>query len=349
MSKKARPPVRRRFGGVRSSKAAGPLAGGAYAGIREPDNGPRTPLADFFIILLGLGFMRIGMTVLTSVLIFFSIPFVYPFEPPILKFEAPPSFQSTVTRLERIDQSRFRQPLDLVGLSNPGDPIRVVVPSEHSQWAQHAPDWAAGYAIPRREIIVILPQRVVAYPYDSLENVLVHEVAHVFNARAAKGHIIPRWFDEGLAMVAARTWDFEDGARLTWALIMGNPVSLETLDDLFYEDSGSAKKAYVLSHALVRFFIQKFGRNWPRDMFVFISQGASFREAFFQTTSRPLRKAEAAFWANQSVLTRWAPAITSTIVLWLGILGLALYVFKKQRQRAKAVRRQWKEEDDFDL
>jgi hypothetical protein len=35
-----------------SSKAAGHLAGGAYEGVREHDKGPRTPLADFFNILL---------------------------------------------------------------------------------------------------------------------------------------------------------------------------------------------------------------------------------------------------------------------------------------------------------
>ena len=35
-----------------SSKAAGPLAGGAYKKVREHGKGPRTPLAAFFNILL---------------------------------------------------------------------------------------------------------------------------------------------------------------------------------------------------------------------------------------------------------------------------------------------------------
>ena len=293
--------------------------------------------------------MRIDIYGLASLFFFSFVSFVHPFQNPTLEFEASESLQATVTRLERVDQSRFRESLDLVGLSRPGKPIQVVVASEQSDWGQHAPDWASGYAIPRRGLIVILPQRVVAYPYDSLENVLVHEVAHIFNARAARGQILPRWFDEGLAMVVARAWDFEDGARLTWAIVTGDPVSLEALEGLFHEDKGSARKAYVLSHALVRFFIHEFGRDWPRNMLALISQGVSFQEAFFRTTFRPLHKAEAAFWANQTVWTRWAPAATSTITLWLGILGLALYVFRKQRRRAKTLKRQWQEEDDFDL
>ena len=53
MFKKARSPARSRFGGARSSKAAGPLVRGAYRGVREDDKGTRTPLADFFNILPG--------------------------------------------------------------------------------------------------------------------------------------------------------------------------------------------------------------------------------------------------------------------------------------------------------
>lgn len=292
--------------------------------------------------------MRIGISGLAGLFFFSSVSFVFPFENPSLVFEASESFRSTVARLERIDQSRFRESMDLVGLTRPGDPIRVIVASEQSEWAQHAPTWASGYAIPRRGIIVILPQRVVAYPYDSLESVLSHEVAHIFTARASRGQIIPRWFDEGLAMVAARAWDFEDGARLTWAIVIGDPISLEDLDTLFHEDRASAKKAYVLSHALVRFFIQEFGRDWPRKMLALISQGVSFQEAFSRTTFRPLNNGEAAFWANQTVWTRWVPAVTSTIALWLGILVLAFYAFKKQRQRAKTLKRKWQEENDRD-
>ena len=291
--------------------------------------------------------MRTCLSGLAGLFFFSSVSFVYPLESPTLVFEASRSNQATVTRLERIDQSQFRDSLALVGLTQPGDPIRVIVAAEQTEWAHQAPSWASGYALPQRGIIVILPQRVVSYPYDSLENLLFHEVAHIFATRASGGQTLPRWFDEGLAMVAARAWDFEDGARLTWALVAGEPVSLKDLDELFHEDGGSARKAYVLSHALVRFFIQEFGRDWPSNVLAVMSHGQSFREAFFRTTFVSLDKAEATFWANQTMWTRWVPAVTSTVALWIGIVGLALYAFKKQRQRAKTLKRKWQEEDDL--
>ena len=262
-------------------------------------------------------------------------------------FEATESFQSIVPRLERIDQDRYRESMELVGLTRAGDPIQIIVASDESEWGRHAPSWASGYALSRLGIIVLLPERVVGYPYDSLENVLSHEVAHILTARASGNHDLPRWFDEGLAMVAAHSWDFEETARLKWAMVIGNDIPLSELNALFHKDGASAKKAYVLSHALVRYFIQQYGRSWPQTMLRAISQGLSFEEAFIRTTFTPLDKAEAAFWAQQTVWTRWVPAITSTLALWLGIVGLAFYAYRKQRQRAKSLQQQWKDEDDL--
>ena len=238
--------------------------------------------------------------------------------------------------------------MELVGLTRAGEPIRVILASEESEWGQHAPSWASGYALSRLGIIVILPERVVAYPYDSLENVLSHEVAHILTARASGSHVLPRWFDEGLAMVAAHSWDFEETARFNWAIMMGNSFSLDDLNALFQKDGASAKKAYVLSYGLVRFFIQQYGRSWPQTILRALSRGLSFEEAFIRTTFTPLDRAETAFWAQQTVWTRWVPAITSTLALWLGIVGLAFYAYRKQRQRAKSLQQQWKDEDDLD-
>ena len=49
-----------------SSKAAGPLVRGADTVVREHDNGPRTPLADFFNILLGAFLSMGGITACVS-------------------------------------------------------------------------------------------------------------------------------------------------------------------------------------------------------------------------------------------------------------------------------------------
>ena len=264
---------------------------------------------------------------------------------PLLIIEGPSTLSPITTRLQEIDSGRIQSIMSLVGVEQPGRPIRVIVAPEQSDWARQAPEWVSGYAISQQHLIVVLPERVMGYPYDSLESLLAHEIAHILIGRAAGGQPVPRWLDEGLAMVAAHSWDFEDRARLVWAMVMGRPTSLEELSQQFHQDRSSVHQAYVLSHAFVRYGLQQFGDAWPKRLLASIAQGRSFPQAFVHTTGRSLDQVQADFWTNQNLWTRWVPVVTSSLALWMGILGLAFYVFKKQRQRAEAVKRKWEEDD----
>ena len=98
----------------------------------------------------------------------------------------------------------------LLRLDDPGGAIRVVLASDTSDWARQVPPTTAGFAVGEDSLVVLFPSRSLTYPHDTLEDVLHHEVAHVLIARAAGGRPVPRWFHEGLAMTAERTWGFED-------------------------------------------------------------------------------------------------------------------------------------------
>ena len=269
-------------------------------------------------------------------------------EPPRLLVEGPPSLSAITKRLQTINTTRVLSIMSLVGVNLPGNPIRIIVAPEESEWAQQAPAWVSGYAISDQHLIVVLPERVISYPYDSLESLLEHELAHILIGRAAGGQSVPRWFNEGLAMVAEHSWDFDDQARLLWALLTDEPTSLTELETLFHQDRATTGHAYTLSHALVRHFMQEFGSEWPKRLLASLSQGYTFEIAFARTTSHSLEQAHAQFWDNQSSWSRWIPVATSSGVLWVSIILLALFVFKKQRQRAEAVKRQWRE-DDWDF
>lgn len=146
-------------------------------------------------------------------------------------------------------------------------------------------------------------------------------------------------------MVAAQSWGFEDRARLAWAMVVRHPTALLELEHQFQQDRTSAHHAYVLSHAFVRYGIQQFGDEWPKHVLASLQQGMSFQDTIVHTTTQSLEQIQANFWNEQSLWTNWIPVFTSSIALWLGILGLALYVFKKQRRRAEAIQQEWKEEE----
>lgn len=291
--------------------------------------------------------MRYGHHVIGGLLLFLLMAQSLPAaEPPQLIIQAPESLRSLATRLRNVKTQKFLSTMQLTGLEHPGPPIHVILASEQSTLADQAPSWASGYAISHQGVIVLLPERVPSYPYTSLDMVLSHEIAHVLVARAARGRPVPRWFDEGLAMVAARTWDIEDRARLVWAMVAASHVSFAQVNALFQQDQASARRAYVLANAVVRDLLQRYGPEMPKHVLALIAHDVPFEDALFRVTSSTVAEVEASFWTrHQYMWTRWIPVVTSSIVLWTGIVLLAVYAFKKQRKRAAVLKREWEEED----
>jgi Peptidase MA superfamily len=263
-------------------------------------------------------------------------------------FEAPESLEPLAAQLKEIKPQSLQRMMDFMGLQQPGPPIRVILAPNGSPLAQEAPEWMSGYAVSHVSTIVLLTDRVLTYPNDSLNEVFLHEIGHILAHRASGEQLLPRWFDEGLAMMAARRWDLEDRARLVWAMVSDTQISLNDLNTLFVKDEASVRRAYVLAYAFTLDLLEHTGQDTPKRILAKVQQGIPFPEAFAQTTFMTLTQAEEQFWSRQTLWNRWIPVATSSGMVWLAITLLTFLAFTRQRKRAAAIKKQWRE-DDFDL
>ncbi len=266
-------------------------------------------------------------------------------EPPELLFEAPAVLAPQVERLEKLDPSGLAAIMDLLGLDRPGPPIRVKLAREGSPEARHAPSWAVAYALGGAGLVVLIPSRVPGYPDHSLETVLRHEVAHVLIARAARHRRVPRWFNEGLAIHGARDWGFEDRARLTLATVRRGGVALADLDRRFAGGSHSASGAYALSAAFVRYLLDQHGPFVASRIFDQLARGHDFDRAFRRAVGTSLEAEEARFWRHLDIWSKWVPLLSSSTTLWILITLLALWAFKRRRERDAEQLAAWDEEE----
>ncbi len=262
--------------------------------------------------------------------------------------EAPESLEPLAAQLKEINPQSLQRMMDFMGLEHPGPPIRVILAPNGSPLAQEAPAWMSGYAVSGASTIVLLTDRSLTYPNNSLHDVFLHEIGHILAHRAAGEQPLPRWFDEGLAMMTARRWDLEDRARLVWAMVSDTQISLNDLNTLFVKDEASVRRAYVLAYAFTLDLLEHTGQDSPKRILAKVQQGMSFPEAFAQTTFMTLTQAEEQFWSRQTLWNRWIPVATSSGMVWLAITLLAFWAFTRQRKRAAAIKKQWRE-DDFDL
>ena len=267
---------------------------------------------------------------------------------PEMAIEAPESLRAVVNRIQRLDAGRLQAVMRLVGLRDPGNRIRVVLVPEESRIARDTAPWVAAFADASHDLIVLFPDRIGSYPHDSLEVVLHHEVAHILTARAAGGGRLPRWFNEGLASVAERTWGIGNRSRFLWATVVAGRPTVTALEGLFYSDARDAARAYIISHAIVRDVIRRHGAAVVPRILSGVAAGKTFDLAFIDATGTTVRGATRLFWRSSGGWEEWITFVASPFTLWTLITSLALAAIWRHRLRRAERRRRWEAEEALD-
>jgi hypothetical protein len=262
------------------------------------------------------------------------------------KLTVVPSSSAAASRIEAIDLDRLDANLARAGLALPPRIVVTLIPESDAR-ARSVPDWIAGLALEPAEI-VIFPERVLSYPYESLESVFRHEVAHLALSARAGGQPIPRWFHEGVAVSVDAGWGVTGRLRLLLAMT-GDPATAD-LARLFAANTETASaQAYGLSAALVADVQRRHGGRTPGAIAARVGAGVPFAQAFQLETGVTPDDAARRAWAGYRRWTMWVSVATSQAATWGLILAIALGAFIARARKRARRRRQWDDEDRIDI
>ena len=272
-------------------------------------------------------------------------------QPPVpdLIVDAPAALRAVAERVRAFEPQRLAGVSTLIGLDAAGPPVNVVVLPEDSPTARRTPPWVAAFADGDRDLVALFPDRIGSYPYDSLEAVLHHEVAHILIYRAAAGHRVPRWFNEGLASAAERNWGLDARSRLIWETLVGGEVSVTELEGLFAQGPREVARGYTLSDALVRDFLEAYGPDAAARLLGRMSDGETFESALYATTGMTASGLVARFWSRNRVWERWISVLGGPYFLWSFITLLALAAIWRSQVRRAERRRRWDAEERAEI
>ena len=240
-----------------------------------------------------------------------------------------------------MDMAAIERALQGAGLQVP-EVVRVALLDEADVRARSVPPWVVGEAF-GAESIVIYPQRIGAYPYDSLESVVTHEIAHLALSARAGGLPLPRWFHEGVATSVESRWEL--GTELRLLLAAHQDPAIEDVAWLFTSDSQPATTtAYLLSTVLIDDVRRRHGAAVPGEIAARVADGSSFDEAFMAVTGETPDRSAALAWRMYRRF-RWLPVLTSPSAVWGVILALSGVAFVARMRARRAKRAQWDEEE----
>lgn len=259
-----------------------------------------------------------------------------------LTVDAPPALARLADRVRAMDPDALERPLVRAGLEMPARVHITLIPDDDVR-ARATPRWVVGQAFGSNAII-IFPDRISSYPYDSLESVVLHEIVHLaLNARAG-GRPLPRWFHEGVAVSVESGWGL--GSQVRLLLAAGRGPALDDVSRLFRSESQpDTMLAYLLAAALVEDIRQRHGPAAPGAIAGLVSRGEAFDQAFLLETGVTVDAAAAAAWSTYRGWRRWMPIVAGPAGLWSWILLLAFIAFVARLRRRRQRRRQWDEEE----
>lgn len=220
------------------------------------------------------------------------------------------------------------------------DTIVILVATRREQFDSAVggrfPDWGVGCAIPELNAIIILSPFL--YPYQiELAEVLRHELAHLYLHQLVGHSRLPRWMDEGFAMLIGHQWRFGDDWQVGRAVLTGEDLTLHEIDALNRFGEGKARLAYGQSYLGMKYLLDEYG--WD-SFLLFVRELRRHNQldpAFMVAVGLDYAGFQDEYDTYLKTKYNWATLLSDTMLFWIVIvlLLIILYLFKRRHMKKK--------------
>ncbi|GMV43036.1 MAG: hypothetical protein AMXMBFR64_47520 [Myxococcales bacterium] len=242
--------------------------------------------------------------------------------------------------MERADRTleQIGRRLGALDVVTAGPPFEVNVASNREDFFAAQPSkgldtWVAGTAYPAQGLIIL---STAPDQFFSLPEIFRHEIAHVALYRAAGDRFMPRWLDEGLAILLAGETVAGRLEAAAGAALSGRLIPLADLERGFPAEDAAARLAYAESVLFLR-YLQRHHAFDARlgDLLARVRGGSPFPVAFEATFGSPVAPLEAAFFEGLRDSSGWLALLSTTDLLWVAGALIIVYAWWRLRRRKR--------------
>jgi hypothetical protein len=231
--------------------------------------------------------------------------------------------------LEHVDVRIARTTDDMIGLAPPEAPPY---------------SYAAGMAYSSIHLVVLTLTTPTGEPTD-LDDVFRHELFHVALEDAVRGHHVPRWFNEGMAIHESDENRLLRVKTLWDASLSRSIIPLADLDRSFPSQHYEVSIAYAESADFVRFLLRDQDQLRFAALVERVREGQPFDRALSEAYDVDLRKLEYQWREDMAKRYTFAPILASGSLLWVGALAVLVVGYGRKRRRDRATLARWEQED----
>ncbi|MDH4223665.1 MAG: peptidase MA family metallohydrolase, partial [candidate division Zixibacteria bacterium] len=172
-----------------------------------------------------------------------------------------------------------------------------------------------------------------------------HELAHIFLYKKSRGADIPRWMDEGFAMMQSREWRIGLDIIVVRALFTGSFIPLPQIESLNQFDDSKAQLAYVESYLAFSYLLDEYGKESFFDLLNQLSMGNNLESAFLKTTGSSYTGFQLEFLSYLKKRYNIFALLGDTFLFWLILAFLVIFLYFIKKQRNRKTLKKWEYED----
>jgi hypothetical protein len=207
------------------------------------------------------------------------------------------------------------------------------------------PKWSDGFAAPLKNLIILKSPNWMP-PGTDIEAIAIHELTHIILNRAAKGNVIPRWFNEGLAVFYSGEKGYAASTLISKALLTSSIIPLGDIDEVLQFHKEKAQLAYQQSYLAVDYLFRHYGKEAVKYIIDKLGEGIDLNQAFIEVIDRDLWEFEDEWYQYIKQKHRWHFLVEIDNYLWVLILALFVFGFIVIRRRNKRTIARWQEEEE---
>ena len=174
---------------------------------------------------------------------------------------------------------------------------------------------------------------------------LAHELAHLMLAEIADPHHLPRWFNEGAAILLAGETRHVDPLAISRAMTTNSLVTFDEIEALLSFPNEQAALAYSESYHAVKFLVRRHGAQAIKKFAQAFTTHEDARAAFREAFGEDLWDFETAYFDHLRRDFRWYVLLDESL-LWGGVvLVLVIAGYFATRWRNMRKTREWEQEE----
>jgi len=182
---------------------------------------------------------------------------------------------------------------------------------------------------------------------DELLSVTVtHELAHLCLAELALPNQLPRWFNEGAAILLSNESRHADPTIISRAILTNSLVEFDEIDDLLSFPNARAALAYAESYQAVNFMAHRFGAQAIRRFAQAFGAQNDARQAFQAAFGVDLWNFETEYFDDLRRRFRWYFLLDESVLFGAVILILLIAGFFITRRRSRKKLQEWEKDEE---